>query len=234
MKKIQILLGLAILVTALRVAYIFYERHAERIEETKKAPPPLKPDQYVTPRKLYPYDLQSAKQLTEQPVWVKVGYSITYFPYDRAARQVQFAHDTGLLLPLERLQIQDVITSAAPKDPGEKQAMAVFSKQGKSYAFPIGVIKDGEYHFSSDQMLFVQDPHLLYRHWPAEIWSAIDNHQLKAGMNLLQADFAVGMGVPEPGGDDDNQTVNYANGGQPWRVTYRQGLITEMKPGGAS
>jgi hypothetical protein len=235
MKKIRILLGLAILVTALRVAYIFYERHQDRIEETRKAaPPPLQPDQYVTPRKLYPYDLESAKQLTEQPVWVKVGYSITYFPYDRAGRQVQFAHEAGLLLPLECLQIQDVITAAAPKDPGEKQAMAVFSRQSKSYAFSIGVLKDGEYHFSSDEMLFVQDPHQLYRHWPGEVWSAIDHHQLKPGMNPLQADFAIGMGIPEPGGDDDNQTVNYANGGQPWRVTYRQGRISEMKAGGAS
>ncbi len=232
MKRFQVLLLIAILVTGLRVAYIFYARHEEQVQEVKKAaPPPLKADYYVTPRKLYPYDLKSAKQLTQQPVWVKVGYSITYFPYDKATGRVNFAHESGMLLPIERLDIKDVITAAAPKDPGERQAMAVFSKDGKMYAFSIGILKDGEYHFSSDEMLFIQDPHELYKHWPADVWSAIDNHELKPGMNELQADFAVGLGIPEPGGDDDNKTVNYADGGKPLHVTYREGKITEIKAG---
>jgi hypothetical protein len=232
MKRFQVLLLVAILVTGLRVAYIFYARHEEQVQEIKKAtPPPLKADYYVTPRKLYPYDLKSAKQLTQQPVWVKVGYSITYFPYDKASASVNFAHEGGLLLPIERLDIKDVITAAAPKDSGERQAMAVFAKDNKTYAFSIGVLKDGEYHFSSDEMLFIQDPHELYKHWPADVWSAIDNHELKPGMNELQADFAVGLGIPEPGGDDDNKTVNYANGGKPLNVTYRGGKIAEIKAG---
>jgi hypothetical protein len=50
-------------------------------------------------------------------------------------------------------------------------------------------------------------------------------------MNELQADFSVGLGIPEPGGDDDNKTVNYANGGKPLNVTYRGGKITEIKAG---
>jgi hypothetical protein len=233
MKRFQVLILIAILVTGLRVAYIFYARHEDQVQEVKKAapPPPLKADYYVTPRKLYPYDLKSAKQLTQQPVWVKVGYSITYFPYDKVAGRVNFAHESGMLLPIERLDIKDVITAAAPKDPGEKQAMAVFSKDGKMYAFSIGVLKDDEYHFSSDEMLFIQDPHELYKHWPADVWSAIDNHELKPGMNEMQADFAVGLGIPEPGGDDDNKTVNYADGGKPLHVTYRDGKITEIKAG---
>jgi hypothetical protein len=235
MKRIQVLLVVAILVTGLRVAYIFYARHEEQAQSIRPAaPPPLKADDYVIPRKLYPYDLKSAKQLTRQPVWVKVGYSITYFPYDKAAHHVNFAHAAGLLLPIERLNIDDVITAAAPTDPGEKQAMAVFSSEGKRYAFSIGVLKQNEYHFSSDEMLFIQDPHELYKHWPPAVWSAIDNHQLKPGMNELQANFAVGMGIPEPGGDDENKTVHYPNGAKPLSVTYRQGKIAEIKPGVAS
>jgi hypothetical protein len=109
--------------------------------------------------------------------------------------------------------------------------MAVFAKNGKMYAFSIGAVRDGEYHFSSDEMLFIQDPHELYKHWPADVWSAIDKHELKPGMNELQADFAVGLGIPEPGGDDDNKTVNYANAGKPLNVTYRSGKITEIKAG---
>jgi hypothetical protein len=235
MKRVQVLLLLAILVTGLRVAYIFYARHEEQVQSIRKAvPPPLKADYYVTPRKLYPYDLKSAKQLTQQPVWVKVGYSITYFPYDKSTHQVNFAHASGLLLPIERLHLEDVITAVAPTDPGGQQAMAVFSNEGKTYVFSIGVLKDNEYHFSSDEMLFIQDPHELYKHWPPAVWSAIDNHQLTPGMNELQANFAVGMGIPEPGGDDDNKTVNYPNGAKPLSVTYREGKITEIKPGAAS
>ena len=37
-------------------------------------------DYYVTPKKLYPYDLKSAQQLTQQPVWMKEGYRYTYYP----------------------------------------------------------------------------------------------------------------------------------------------------------
>ena len=51
---------------------------------------------------------------------------------------------------------------------GERQVMAVFDKDGKAYAFPVGSIKGGEYKFYSDDMLFIQDPHELYNHWPGE------------------------------------------------------------------
>ena len=61
-------------------------------------------DYYVVPKKLYPFDLESAKQLTKQPVWVKEGYRYTYYPYDVAHKRVDFAHDGGLLLPIEQLE----------------------------------------------------------------------------------------------------------------------------------
>ena len=44
--------------------------------------------------------------------------------------------------------------------------MAVFEKDGKTYAFSIGSVKDGNYKFYSDDMLFIQDPHELYRTGP--------------------------------------------------------------------
>jgi len=73
-QKIQIALALAIAVAAVRTAYVLYERHAEGKQETQPAAaaPPLNPDYYVVPKKLYPYDLKSARELTKQPVWVKV------------------------------------------------------------------------------------------------------------------------------------------------------------------
>jgi hypothetical protein len=224
-------MAVAILVSGARLAYILYLRHESRIEQAKKQAPPLNPDYYVTAKKLYPYDLKSARQLTQQPVWVKVGYAYTYYPYESARHRVDFAHESGKLLPLEKLQIEDVISSATPDSPGELQVMAVFENSGKTYAFSIGSIKGIDYKFYTDDMLFIQDPHELYKHWPAEVWEAIDKHQVKPGMSELQTDFAVGLGIPEKSGEPGNRTVKYPNGGNPLSITYRADKAAEIKPG---
>jgi hypothetical protein len=230
-RKIQLVLGLAIAVAAFRTGYILYQRHADRVAHTKPFAPPLKADYYVTPKKLYPYDLKSARQLTQQPVWVKVGYAYTYFPYNVARRHADFSHEAGQLLPIEKLQITDVVTDATPGARDEKQVLAIFEKEGATYALSIGSLKDETYQIRSDDMLFIQDPHLLYNHWPAEVWDAIDKHQVQAGMSELQADFAIGLGVPDKSRDPDNRIVNYPNGGKPLMVTYRDGKAVDVKAG---
>jgi hypothetical protein len=87
-KKLHIILLLAIVVTSVRLGLIFYERHEDNARLAKKEAPPLNPDYYVSAKKLYPYDLKSAKQLTRQPVWVKVGYFYPFYPYDVASHQI--------------------------------------------------------------------------------------------------------------------------------------------------
>jgi hypothetical protein len=230
-QRLQLVMAVAILVSGARLGYILYLRHESRLEQAKKQAPPLNPDYYVTAKKLYPYDLKSARQLTQQPVWVKVGYAYTYYPYESARHRVDFAHEAGKLLPLEKLEIEDVISSATPDSPGELQVMAVFEDHGKTYAFSIGSIKGVDYKFYSDDMLFIQDPHELYKHWPAEVWDAIDKHQVKPGMSELQTDFAVGFGIPEKSGEPGNRTVKYPNGGNPLSITYRADKAAEIKPG---
>ena len=229
-QRIQWALALALLVAGVRTGYILYERHAETLEQAKQPAQPLNPDYYVTPRKLHPYDLKSAKQLTEQPVWVKEGYRYTYYPY--ANHHADFKHEAGLLLPIEKLQIEDVVTDASPGSPGQKQVLAVFAKDGKTFAVPVGVEAGGDYQIYSDEMLYIQDPHELYKHWPADVWQAIDQHQMKPGMNELQADFAIGMGMPDRSSEPDVKTVHYPNGGKPLSVTYRGGKAAEITPGG--
>ncbi|MGO9648512.1 MAG: hypothetical protein ACLPOO_10690 [Terriglobales bacterium] len=225
-QRIQLALGAAILVAGVRTAYILYERHQAN-EPVSKQELPLNADYYVTPRKLHPYDLQSAKELMKQPVWVKEGYRYTYYPYDH--RHADFKTEAGLLLPIEKLQITDVITEATPGSPGERQVLAVFEKDDKSYAVPIGSAKGGDYQIYSDEMLYIQDPHELYKHWTAETWATIEQHQVKPGMNELQADFAIGMGIPERSGDPQVKTVNYPNGGHPVSITYRDGKAAEIR-----
>lgn len=231
-QRLQLVMVVAILVSGTRLAYILYERHEGQIAASKQ-PPPLNPDYYVTPKKLYPYDLKSARQLTQQPAWVKVGYANTYYPYDSTRHRVDFSHEVGKLLPIERLEIKDVITAVSPDAPGEPQVMAAFEKDGKAYAFSIGSVRGSEYKFYSDDMLFIQDPHELYKHWPADTWAAIDQHQIKVGMSELQASFAIGLGIPEKSGQPGNRTVNYPNGGSALSITYRDDKAVEIKPGPA-
>jgi hypothetical protein len=233
--RIQMVLAFAIVAAGGRTAYIFYQRHQSAAEEAAKQAAksaPLNPDYYVVPKKLYPYDLKSARQLTQQPVWVKEGYRYTYFPFSPASRAADFRHAAGTLLPIQRLQISDVVIGVSPEAPGVRQVLAVFDQEGKSYAFSIGVEQNGDYKIYSDEMLFIQDPHELYQHWPPEVWTAIANHEVRSGMNELQADFAVGMGIPQSSADSSIKTVRYPNGGKGLTVTYRNGKASEITPGG--
>jgi hypothetical protein len=230
-QKIQIALALAIVIAGIRTAYVLYERHADNKKETQaQAAPPLNPDYYVTPKKLYPFDLKSARDLTKQPVWVKEGYRYIYYPYNRATRRADFEHEAGMLLPIQRLEIKDVVLDVAPNSGGQKQVMALFDQDGKAYAFQVGLLKDGEYKIYSDQMLYVQDPHELYKHWSTDVWTSVDKREVKPGMNELQADFAIGMGRPDRQDDPSWKTVHYPNGSNPVTITYHDGKAVEIKP----
>jgi hypothetical protein len=232
-QRIQIVLVIAILLAAVRSGWILYKRHSEKAAQTahKPAAPGLNPDYYVVPKKLYAYDVKSAKEgLTKGPVWVKEGYRYTYYPYDRATHHADFGHEAGLLVPLQKIEVKDVILDRSPEK-GQRQVMAVFEKDGKWYAFPIGLAVGGDFKIYADEILFIQDPKELYKHWPGDIWEAIEKHEVKPGMNELQADFAVGMGIPERSDDPSVKTVKYPNGGKPLTIVYRDGRAAEIRPG---
>ena len=231
-KKLQVFLVAAIVLAGGRAAYIVYERHEAMKEETRpKQEALLKADYYVSPKKLHAYDLKSARQLTEQPVWVKVGYQLTYYPYDRERRKTDFAHEAGMLLPLQKLAIQDVVTDVSPRAPGIKQVLAVFSLEGKGYAAPIGAEKGGDFKIYSDDIFFIEDPRDLYKHWPTQVWKEIDAHEVQAGMSELQASFEIGLGIPEGSGDYGSRTLRYPNGGKPLVISFENDKAIEIKPG---
>jgi hypothetical protein len=232
LKKLQVFMVAAILIAGVRAAYIVYERREAREENVQpKQETALKADYYVTPKKLHAYDLKSAHALTQQPVWVKVGYQLTYYPYDPEHHKTDFAHEAGLLLPLQKLSIQNVVTDVSPLAPGMKQVMACFSLDGKSYAAPIGAIKDGDFKLYTDEILFLENPHELYKHWPADVWQKIDSHEVQAGMSELQVSFAIGMGIGEGSGDYGSRTLHYPVGGKPVAITFENDKAVEIKTG---
>lgn len=231
-KKIQRFLLAAILIAGGRAAYIVYSRYQDRKEAEKpRQEKTLNADYYISPKKLHPYDLKSARELTRQPVWVKLGHGYTYYPYDATRRKVEFKHEAGTLPPLQKLQIQDVVTDVAPQAPNSKQVVARFVLDGKPFAVPIGVDQSGDIRIYSDEMFFIEDPHELYKHWPEEIWKAIEQHDARPGMNELQASFALGIGIPQGSGDYGSRTLKYANGGKPLTITFRGDKAVEIKPG---
>jgi len=231
-KKLQIFLVAAIVLAGGRAAYIVYERREAMKDEAKPKPETaLKADYYVTPKKLHAYDLTSARQLTEQAVWVKVGYQLTYYPYDRERHKTDFGHEAGLLPPLQKLAIQDVVTDVSPLAPGIEQVMACFSLQGNGYAAPIGAVKGSDFKIYTDEIFFIEDPHDLYKHWPADVWKKIDAHEVQAGMSELQASFAIGMGVAAGSGDYGSRTLRYPNGGKPLAIRFENDKAVAIKPG---
>jgi hypothetical protein len=230
-KYIQVFLAVALIAAAVRLVIIFRERHESARQAKTQAAPALDPTYYVVPKKLYPYDLKSARQLTQQPEWVKEGYRYYYYPYNGARHRADFAHPAGLLGPIEKLDIRDVVTDVTPGARDQRQVIAVFNKSGKSYAVPIGLLKGRDYQIYSDEMFFIQDPHQLYNVWPTDIWQAIEQHQAKVGMDEVQVSFALGMGMPQPSDDPDVKTVKFPNGGKPLEITFRKGRAMEIRPG---
>lgn len=224
-KIIQIVVLVAIVAAAINLYLVYRERHTG-VSVAEKPKIAINPDYYVVPKKLHPQDLKDAKELTKQPVWVRNGYSYEYYPY---SGRTDFDHAAGTLGPIEKLEIKDVVLDRTPGSSSQKQVMAVFEKDGKRYAFPIGIEEHGNYTINSDDILFIQDPHELYKHWSADTWKAIDNHEVKPGMNELQAFLAIGVGSPEGTGTENPRIVDFPNNGHPVRVTFTDGKATDIE-----
>lgn len=241
-KKLQIFLAAAIVLASGRAAFVVYQRReAVRNDAKPRQQTLLNADYYVTPKKLHPYDLKSARQLTAQPVWVKYGYQSAYYPYDPQRHKTDFSHEAGTLLPLQKLAVQDVVTDVSPRAPGVRQVLAVFylgSKSlgsealaGRNYAVPIGAEKGSDFKIYCDEIFFIEDPHDLYKHWPADVWKKIDAHQVQAGMSELQASFAIGLGIQQGFGGYGSRTLHYANGGKPLAIAFENDKAVAITPG---
>jgi hypothetical protein len=238
-RKRILLIGLAVLALATaRTAYIFYERSKPPAPLPKPPSVTLTDDDYVTPHRIVPYDLKSAvKELAGKTVWMRAGSAVPYYRYHPQTHSVEFSPKAGVLPPLDKLQVKDAILQRAPVSlaPGQvavvrKQIMAVFEEAGHPglYAVSIGTNQGDDFTFNVNDVFYYEDPHELYKHWPADVWQAIDQHQAKQGMNELQVSFALGSMVAATPGDYGNRTAQYRSGGKLVSVTFEKNRATEI------
>jgi hypothetical protein len=242
-RKFQIILVAFLVLAGIRLFLIYRERHEPVSAPATVSNSTMDPDAYVVPTQTHAYDLKSAKEaLDGKTVWVKSGNQIYYYP--AVSGHVDFKHPAGLLPPIDKLDISNVIQATAPNTKGEEiapgvriheeQVMAVFHRaqdnDKKTYAAPIGASRGGDYKLYINDAFYLDDPRQLYKHWPADIWQAIDQHQAKTGMNELQVSFALGVGVAEgSSGDYGNRTLTYDNGGHPVKVTFAHDRATQVQ-----
>lgn len=233
-KRIQIFLVVFIVLALARVGMIFYERSHEpevkKPEPTSSSSYKITLDDYVTPRKLFPYDLKSAREVVGKTVWVRSGNQLAYYAWSPVTRSVNVARQVGLLAPLEKLLAKDVVEQNVR---GQRQVMVVFAKEGSpaEFAVAVGKVSGGSYDFFINDVFFYEDPHQLYNHWPADVWNAIDHHEAKLGMNERQASFALGTNIRVSAGDYGNRSVQYINGDKSTMVSFSDNKATSVEPG---
>ncbi|HTB96142.1 MAG TPA: hypothetical protein VK716_03975 [Terracidiphilus sp.] len=197
----------------------------------------LTSDDLAVVRAYFPQHFEDTQRLEGTSVWMKNGYTIPYFPY--RAGKVDFKSRVGLLPAMQRLEIKKIIKSAVPESVddsmshGTRQALAVFTLPGGTdqFAMPIGAIEGSEEQYFCDLLLYYDDPHTIYNHWPKDVWAAIDAHQVKPGMSELETRLSVGQKMHPDGDSEGNRTVTYDQDGRTWTVTYVKDKATAVKAG---
>ena len=245
-KRLGITILLFVIAGGAETAYLMWSRRDTSTPKKQEPTYSSNQDDYVTPRKIVPYNLESAKkELAGKPVWVKLANQIPYYRYDAASKAVNFARQAGLLPSLEKLDVKDVVLARKPVTlkPGQvavvqKEIMMVFEKSGERgmFASSIGTNIGDDYTFTVNSagvndLFFFEDPHALYKHWPADVWSAVDQHQVKEGMSELQATFAVGDPDKSDSDKTGDRTVEYPNAGKPLTVTFEKGKAVKVEQG---
>jgi hypothetical protein len=233
-QRLGLLTVFILLIAGVRIYFLWRERSAPVAEKAQPQARQLSADDIVQPRKLFIDDLKSAKDLVGKPVWIAAGYQLDYYPY--VASKVDFGHRAGLLPTAEKLQIEAIVTGKAPAKAatriphGEEQVFAVFTlpNNAKQYATAIGYLQGTDSKFYCDDIFYYDDPHQMYKHWPAEVWQAIDQHRPTAGMNELQVSMALGQVQTSDSSDYGNRTVHYDVAGTPWTVAFEHNRATQI------
>jgi hypothetical protein len=185
--------------------------------------------------------VKTAQALMGSKVWMQDGYLYGYFPYRHG--RVDYAHQAGLVPPMQEMKIQKIVTQRKPRGVkthvpgGGEQVLAVFTLPGsqkagqESYAVPIGYTEGKKSEFDCSQMFYYNNPHLIYAYWPQQVWTEIEEHKAAKGMTLLQAQAALGVNETVKTGKHGEETVTYDTGTSHWTVTYQNAKAVAVKQG---
>lgn len=233
-KLIGAMVVTGLLVLGIGIFFINRSRNKPVVIAPKYVEKDLTADDIVQPRKLYIDDLKSAKALDGKTVWIKLGYELDYYLF--AGGRADYAHPLGVLPSIQPLQIENFILQKAPESlatrvgHGDKQVLAVFTEPGsdKKYAAPIGYETGSESKYYCDDFFYYDDPHQLYKHWPADVWQAVDAHQAKLGMNEVQTAMALGVIQESDSSEIGDRKVRYNMGGKYVNVQFAKNKATSV------
>ena len=191
---------------------------------------------------LRPDSMKDIRELTGKDVWVSAGGQMDY--YKDSGNHVNYAAPVGALPGAEDLLVKGFFEQAGPPKgkaqfrlgPATKYVMLAFTEPKEAdsttlYAFPIGVDKEDGYTFYSDQVLFYDDPHVLYKHWGPEMWQVIDKHGAVVGMSENQAMMSMGQVITPHGDKIGDRSVTYDNNGHPVDMEFEKGKAVKVMPG---
>ena len=224
-----------VLAVGVRVGLIYRERNAPDKTVKPAAREVIAEDELVFLKQKRPSSLADVKELKGSTVWVSAGGQLEFYPY--VGHSVQYGKSAGTLLGAEPLVVKDMVEQVAPKAAtfripgGDKQVSMVFTRANdtKEYAVPVGYRQAGEYTFYTDEILFYDDPHQLYKHWGPEIWKAVDAHQVILGMNERQVELSLGQVSKSTSKVYGNRMVVFANLGKPMAVTFVNNKVTAFR-----
>jgi len=192
-------------------------------------------DDLVVMREFFPMHFEDTLRLQGTTVWMKNGYLMPYYPY--SGGHVQFAKRVGLIPAAQRMDVKKIVKQAVPAGEddsmghGVRQAFAVFALPGSAalFATPIGAMEDNDEAYYCDMLFYYDDPHTIYDYWPADVWAAIDAHQVEQGMSELETEMAVGHKMHADARTVGDRTVTYDQAGKHWTVTYVKNRATSVK-----
>lgn len=238
MKTWQKVLIPTLITLAIGVIYLFSvwkQRQNPGVIGQNDTSQPVAKDDLVVMRAFFPAHIEDLQRLVGTTVWMKNGYTISYFFY--AGGTVQFGKQAGVVPSLERLEVKKIVKAAVPSKVddgvgyGDHQVFAIFTLPGNTvlYALPVGTMQDGEEGYYTDALFFYDDPHTIYNYWPKGVWTAIDAHQVIPGMSELETRMAVGQKMQGGGGSKGDRSATYDQAGKQWTVTFANDKATAVK-----
>ena len=232
-KKLLIPTLITLAIGGIYLAIVFHQRSAPGAGP-KQPEQKLTADDIAVVRQEYPQHFDDLKDLEGKSVWMKNGYAIPYYPY--AGGRVAWTKSAGLIPPAQKLDIKKAIKAKVPADVddsidhGSEQALLVFSLPGAKdeFAVPVGAMQGPQEQYFDDLLFFYDDPHTIYTHWPKDVWSAVDAHQVKPGFSELQTRMAIGSKAQYDGQTEGDRNADYDVNGKHIKVIFSHDKATKI------